>query len=142
MSNIQISVVKKIDPKTDKKIDKLEKNFDLYQVLMHRFLSRHVQIFPNYKLLTKKINIFSSGSMVVCKALVYFEPKIRKEIFTKFKKMFELHQAFMYNVLHKTFLTFIKFKRFWTISSFYVEFFVLDVLNIFWYTFWDKMCQI
>ena len=112
MSNIQIGVVKKIDPKTDKKIDKLEKNFDLYQVLMHRFLSRHVQIFPNYKLLTKKINIFSSGSMVVCKALVYFEPKIRKEICTKFKKIFELHQAFMYNVLHKTFLTFIKFKRF------------------------------
>ena len=85
---------------------------------MHRFLSRDVQISSNYKLLTRKINIFSSGSLVVCKVLAHFEPKIRKEIFTKFIKIFELQQVFMYNVLHKAVSRLIKFKRFELFKAF------------------------
>ena len=39
-----------------KKISKIHKDFELYQLYMHNFLCQNVSILPLYKLLTKKMD--------------------------------------------------------------------------------------
>ena len=46
--------------KSDKTIDKINKDFDLYQVFMYNFLCQTVLIFPVYILLVKRIGTFWS----------------------------------------------------------------------------------
>ena len=44
-----------------RKIDKLHKIFEKYQLLMHNFQGQNVQIFPLYILLARRINTFWSN---------------------------------------------------------------------------------
>ena len=46
-----------------RKIDKIHKDFELYQVFKHNFLYKNVWIFPLYILLTSRINTFWSGGI-------------------------------------------------------------------------------
>ena len=43
-----------------RKVDKIKKGFELYQVFTYKFLYKNIWIFPLYILLTKRINTFSS----------------------------------------------------------------------------------
>lgn len=43
-----------------RKVDKIKKGFELYQVFTYKFVYKNIWIFPLYILLTKRINTFWS----------------------------------------------------------------------------------
>ena len=82
------------------KIDKIHKDFELYQVCMHYFLCQNVWILALYILLTKWINMSCSKGTVKCLSgsiSIFWE--FTQEKSTKFVKIFELHQIFIYTFL-------------------------------------------
>ena len=91
--------------KIKQKIGKTHIEIAPYQVFMQNFLCKNVPIFPLYIMLTRKTNTFGSNDIDklwtgrICTVCV--QNAIQEKSVT-FRKTFELHQLFMYNLLCQT----------------------------------------
>ena len=82
-----------------RKIDKIYKDFELYQVFKHNFLGKMFG-YSDYILLTRRINTFWSKCFDNSSVTVLAK-KITQEKSTKFIKIFELYQDFLHNFLSR-----------------------------------------
>ena len=89
-----------------RKIDKIHKNFELYQVFIYNFLDQNLPIFSLYMLLTTIINtswsvafdkVWSGGIRTFCTR------NIMQEKLTKFPIIFELYQVLYIHFCPKIF---------------------------------------
>ena len=80
-----------------RKIEKIHKDFELYQVFMHNFLGNYIPIFPLDILLTRRVNTFwckrSDVSYQRVDVSEHFRPK------TSYKKNWQNSQVFMHAFL-------------------------------------------
>ena len=88
-----------------RKISNIHKDFEIYQVFMHNFLSQYVLIFWWYILLTMRIDTFWSESIKIFwpgDIATVWHRKSSNEKSVIFTIFFELHQLFANNFLCQT----------------------------------------